>query len=66
MLEEHSGTRSCERVKTLDLDELFTLRNALWIALEGKPYTFTPPADEPPAADTQAVAEDTAELDSVA
>jgi hypothetical protein len=45
VLEKHAGTRSWERIKTLSIDELFSLRNRLWVELEGIEYNFTPPAD---------------------
>lgn len=48
LVEKHAGTRSWERVKTLSLDELFVLRNSLWVELEGKPYVFTKPSDKAP------------------
>lgn len=43
LVEKHGGTRSWERVKAMSLDELFRLRNDLWVHLEGVPYNFTPP-----------------------
>lgn len=45
LAEKHLGSRSWERVKTLDYTTLAAGRNALWIALEGVPYSFTPPAN---------------------
>lgn len=46
LVEKHAGTRSWERVKTLQLEEIQTLRNKLWVELEGTPYNFTPPEAE--------------------
>lgn len=43
IIEKHAGTRSWERVKTLDINALFDLRNRLWIELEGVPYKFELP-----------------------
>lgn len=54
ILEQHSGTRSWERMKTMDLEEIKAIRNRLWIALEGTAYNFVPPAASPtpaPASD---------------
>lgn len=47
VLEQHAGTRSWERIKTMSIEELFALRDRLWVALEGIPYSFTPPDHHP-------------------
>lgn len=46
IVEKHAGTRSWERIKTLDLEAVTDLRNRLWIELEGVPYNFTPPSND--------------------
>lgn len=46
LVEKHAGTRSWERVKSMSFEDIFKLRNDLWIELEGSPYNFTPPTME--------------------
>ena len=46
LIEKHAGTRSWERVKSMSFEDIFKLRNDLWIELEGSPYNFTPPTME--------------------
>ena len=41
-----NSARSWKRIETMSLDELQERRAALWLALEGVPYNFTPPSDE--------------------
>lgn len=43
VMEKIAGTRSWERVKGLELDAIFDLRNRLWLQLEGTPYQFKTP-----------------------
>lgn len=57
LVEKFAGTRSWERVQTMSFDQIADLRNQLWLALEGVPYRFDPPA---PAAAASAAAEATA------
>lgn len=46
LIEKHAGTRSWERVKSMSFEDIFKLRNDLWVELEGSPYNFTPPTME--------------------
>lgn len=46
LVEKFAGTRSWERVKSMSFEDIFKLRNELWIELEGSPYNFTPPTME--------------------
>jgi len=43
LLERIAGTRSWERIKAMDADALFALRNKLWVELEGVAYQFKAP-----------------------
>lgn len=45
LLEKHLGSRSWERIQTLPYETIKIGRESLWLALEGVPYSFTPPTD---------------------
>lgn len=46
LVEKFAGSRSWERVKTMNFSEVSKLRNDLWVTLEGVPYKFNPPDQE--------------------
>lgn len=46
-IEEVFASRSWERIKTFDYNAVANARSALWQKLEGKPYAFTKPEDQP-------------------
>lgn len=47
LFEKHFGTRAWSRIEAMKLEDLQAGRNALWIELEGVPYAFQPPVEQP-------------------